>query len=94
QSKKVEILSQHALENNLISVHTQGIERLWRELKKLLKLAHGNNEMVDEYIGEFCYRQNILAHVGSDPGSQLLKFMADVRRVYPGLNASPVLNKK
>lgn len=65
-----------------VVVHTNTIERQWRELKKALRTCR-SEPRVPIYIGEFLYRRNVLRHIPT-LGQQLGRFLEDIRRVYPG----------
>lgn len=65
-----------------VDVHTNTVERQWRELKKALATCR-SIPRVPMYIGEFLYRRNVLRHLPSY-GEQLAQFLQDLRRQYPG----------
>lgn len=71
-------------ENDLFEVviHTNTIERQWRELKKHVRTCRSVARM-PLYIGDFLYRRNILRH-HRRLGDKMERFLQDIRRVYPG----------
>jgi len=65
-------------------VHTNRIERIWRDLKAALRTCR-RRRAVPWYIGEFMYRKNILGPLKSTT-ERFLRIVADIARVYPGPN--------
>ncbi len=65
-----------------IVVHTNTIERQWRELKKALRTCRSPRR-VPPYIGEFLYRRNVLRHLPTS-GQKFARILEDIRRIYPG----------
>lgn len=70
--------------NVRVKVHTNKIERVWRELKAALRTCR-RRRAVPRYIGEFLYRKNILNRLQTKT-EMFLRFMRDIARVYPGPN--------
>lgn len=42
----------HARNEKLVAVHTQNVERMWEELKKILRTSRGTDEAIEDYIGK------------------------------------------
>jgi hypothetical protein len=70
-------------------VHTSTLERSWRFLKSFLRTCR-RPRMIPNYIGEYLYRTNVIRDVPGGFGHQLLHFLYDVGRVYPGLTGNPI----
>lgn len=74
-----------------VKVHTNTLERHWRELKKSLRTCR-SVEFIPNYIGEHLYRTNILSPFSHrrSMGHKFLEFLRDVSRVYPGPCNKPI----
>jgi len=75
-----------------VQVHTNTLERSWRFLKQGLRTCR-SVPMLPNYIGEYLYRNNILRQIGKHrrfDGRKFLRFMQDVRRVYPGFDVNQI----
>lgn len=71
-------------------IHTQHIERSWQGLKKIIGNMRNVDE-INEYIGEWMYRQNVLKNYTS-PNTRFSRFMGDIARAYPGMGSVPMHN--
>ncbi len=76
-----------------VPVHTNTLERSWRDLKHGFLRNCRSIEMVPNYIGEYLYRRNILDDVPDHKhliGVKMYRFFEDVRKVYPGPGKIPI----
>ena len=76
-----------------VNINTNTKERAWGELKRCLRRCR-SVPMVQNYIGEYLYRQNILSDIRNirrNQGLRFLRFVRDVARVYPGYSANPIV---
>lgn len=74
-------------------VNTQSCERQWRSLKNYIQHGgHISEERIDEYIGSWMYRENILRKIPTLK-NRFKRYFDDIRRVYPGLQKTPIKNK-
>lgn len=62
--------------------HTQNIERAWRSLKEVLPRSC-KRQKIEQYIGEWMYRNNILKGISGD-NAKFERFLRDIARSYPG----------
>ncbi|KAI5639423.1 ISXO2-like transposase domain-containing protein [Phthorimaea operculella] len=68
--------------NVLVKVHTNTVERQWRELKKHCRSCR-SVERLKWYMGEYMYRHNVLKCLPND-AARFRRFLRDIHRVYPG----------
>ncbi|CAG7719201.1 unnamed protein product, partial [Allacma fusca] len=83
------VVHRYSFNNPLFpDIYTNTIESIWRPLKKLAKRS-GSNATIDLYIDEFLYRSKLQLEFGKrNYGTKFLRFMEDIRKVYPGPNKS------
>lgn len=65
-----------------VKIHTNNIERQWRELKKHTRSCR-SQQRLKWYMGEYMYRHNILRPLPSD-AARFRRLLRDIHRVYPG----------
>ena len=69
------------------NVHTQNIERLWREFKRTVKVNGRPSKKDGHYLGEFLYRHK---HRDLNFSEFFFVFLTDIARVYPGYGGMPI----
>ncbi|KAF9419672.1 hypothetical protein HW555_003950 [Spodoptera exigua] len=76
--------------NVRVKIHTNTIERQWRELKQHCRSCRSQRRL-KWYMGEYMYRHNILKQLPSE-AARFRRLLRDMHRVYPGLGMHRVLH--